>query len=79
MTAKIGISLPDSTYQRACALARAQGMSMSGLIDEALNAELTRRELTEHIQMLEQAESPQRLHERAHSRGEALAVWKSGG
>lgn len=79
MTVKIGISLPDSTHARAVEQARSSGSSLSGLVDEALKAELTRRELAEHMAMLAQAEDPDRLRDRARSRSRALAAWKHAG
>lgn len=79
MTAKIGISLSDATYARAVAVARASGTSMSGLVDEALRAELARRELADHVAMLAEAESPAELEARARPRGEALRTWKTTG
>lgn len=44
MTVKVGISLPDATRARALQHARSTGTTLSGLIDAALKAELTRRE-----------------------------------
>jgi hypothetical protein len=79
VTVKIGISLPDATHVRAVEHARATGKSLSGLIDEALKAELTRRELAEHMAMLAQAEDPEQLRARAQSRGRALVAWKHSG
>lgn len=79
MTAKIGISLPDTTYDRALAAARASGTSMSGLVDEALRAELARRDLADHVAMLAEAEAPEGLEARARARSEALRHWKTAG
>ncbi|MBA2322502.1 MAG: hypothetical protein H0V92_00240 [Pseudonocardiales bacterium] len=79
MTAKIGISLPDSTYARAVEFTQATGMSMSGLVDAALRAEITRRELGDHLAMLAQAEDPERLRDRARARSDALRAWKRTG
>jgi hypothetical protein len=78
MTIKVGISLPDATHTRALAHARNAGTTLSGLIDAALKAELTRRELAEHMAMLAEADDTQRLHERARARSRALAAWKTG-
>jgi hypothetical protein len=49
MTVKVGISLPDATHARALEHARSAGTTLSGLIDAALKAELTRRELADHM------------------------------
>ncbi|MBV8993116.1 MAG: hypothetical protein JO287_05305 [Pseudonocardiales bacterium] len=78
MTIKVGISLPDATHARALQHARNAGTTLSGLIDAALKAELTRRELADHIAMLAEADDPKRLHERARSRSRALSAWKTG-
>jgi predicted transcriptional regulator len=76
MTAKIGVSLPDSTYERVVEIARRGNVTVSGLINEALLAELDRRAAADHVAMLAGAEEPARLAERARSRGAALAAWK---
>jgi hypothetical protein len=78
MTVKVGISLPDATHARALEHARSAGTTPSGLIDAALKAELTRRELADHMAMLAEADDTQRLHERARARSRALAAWKTG-
>ncbi|MGH3871762.1 MAG: hypothetical protein ACRDSR_09675 [Pseudonocardiaceae bacterium] len=78
MTVKVGISLPDATHARALEHARGAGTTLSGLIDAALRAELTRRELAEHVAMLTEADDGDRLRARARSRGRALAAWKTG-
>jgi len=78
MTVKIGISLPDATHLRALEHARNAGTSLSGLVDAALTAELTRRELAAHVDMLAEADDAGRLRERAQTRTGALAAWKSG-
>lgn len=78
MTVKVGISLPDATHARALEYARSTGTTLSGLVDTALRAELTRRELADHIAMLAQAEDVDRLRERAQARGHALSAWKTG-
>ncbi len=44
----------------------------------ALKAELTRRELAEHVAMLTAADDLDRLRRRARSRNDALAAWKTG-
>jgi hypothetical protein len=49
---QVGISLPDATHARALEYARSAGTTLSGLIDVALQAELTRREVADHIAML---------------------------
>jgi len=54
------------------------GTTLSGLIAAALKAELTRRELAEHMAMLAEADDTQRLHERARLRSRALSAWKTG-
>jgi hypothetical protein len=77
MTVKVGISLPDATHARALEHARSAGTTLSGLIDAALKAELTRRDLADHMAMLAEADDPQRLHERARSRSHALSAWKT--
>lgn len=77
MTVKVGISLPDATHARALAHARSAGTTLSGLIDAALKAELTRRDLAEHLAMLAEADDPQRLQERAGARNLALSAWKT--
>lgn len=64
MTVKVGISLPDTT--------------LSGLVDTALRAELTRRDLADHVAMLAEADDPARLRERAQRRAQTLAGWKAG-
>jgi hypothetical protein len=78
MTVKVGISLPDMTHARALEHARSIGTTLSGLVDAALRAELTRHELADHIAMLTQADDRDRLHQRARARAEALAAWKTG-
>ena len=76
MTTKIGVSLPDSTYARAVEVAQQTGTTVSGLVNEALLAELARRAAAVHVAMLAEAEEPDRLGERARSRIAALAAWK---
>lgn len=78
MTVKVGISLPDTTHTRAVELARSTGTTLSGLVDTALRAELTRRGLADHVAMLAEADDPARLRERAQRRAETLADWKAG-
>ncbi|MGH4001133.1 MAG: hypothetical protein ACRDTJ_27155 [Pseudonocardiaceae bacterium] len=78
MTVKVGISLPDATHARALEHARSTGTTLSGLVDTALKAELTRRELADHMAMLAQAEDVDRLRERAQARSHALSAWKTG-
>ena len=78
MTVKLGISLPDGTHARALEYARTLGTTLSGLIAAALQAELTRRDLADHVAMLAAADDADRLRTRARSRTEALAAWKSG-
>jgi hypothetical protein len=78
MTVKIGISLPDATHARALQHARSAGTTLSGLVDAALKAELTRRELADHVVMLAEADDVERLHARARSRSRALSAWKTG-
>jgi hypothetical protein len=78
MTVKVGISLPDTTHARALKHARSAGTTLSGLIDAALRAELTRRELADHMAMLAEADDAEHLHERARSRSRALSAWKTG-
>ncbi len=78
MTVKVGISLPDATHARAVEHARSAGTTLSGLVDAALRAELTRHELADHIAMLTQADDPDRLRHRARARTEALTAWKTG-
>ncbi|MDQ2882696.1 MAG: type II toxin-antitoxin system CcdA family antitoxin [Actinomycetota bacterium] len=78
MTVKVGISLPDATHARALEQARSAGTTLSGLVDAALRAELTRRELADHVAMLAEADDADRLRKRARSRGRALSVWKTG-
>lgn len=75
---KVGISLPDATHARAVRHARSTGTTLSGLIDAALTAELTRRELAEHVVMLAEADDVDRLRARAQSRSGALSAWKTG-
>lgn len=79
VTMKIGVSLPDSTYARAAQAARESGTSVSGLINEALLAELTRRAVVDHVAMLAEAEAPDRPANRARARATALAAWKRAG
>lgn len=79
VTAKIGVSLPDSTYARAAQVARESGATVSGLINDALLAELTRRDVADHVAMLDEAEDPEGLTERARARTAALAAWKHAG
>jgi hypothetical protein len=78
MTVKVGISLPDTTHARALEHARSTGTTLSGLIDAALRAELTRHELADHMAMLAQADDRDQLRQRARARTEALAAWKTG-
>ncbi|MGH3721640.1 MAG: hypothetical protein ACRDRI_22890 [Pseudonocardiaceae bacterium] len=78
MTVKVGISLPNATHARALEHARSTGTTLSGLVDAALRAELTRRELAEHVMMLTEADDVNRLHTRARARSRALAAWKTG-
>jgi hypothetical protein len=78
MTVKVGISLPDTTHARALEHARAAGTTLSGLVDAALKAELTRRELADHMVMLAEAGDVDRLRQRAQSRSRALSAWKTG-
>jgi hypothetical protein len=78
MTVKVGISLPDATHARALEHARSTGTTLSGLVDTALKAELTRRELAEHVVMLAEADDVDRLCERARSRSRARSAWKTG-
>ncbi|HVE96052.1 MAG TPA: hypothetical protein VNA67_03590 [Pseudonocardiaceae bacterium] len=78
MTVKVGISLPDTTHARALEYARSSGTTLSGLIDTALRAELTRHELADHVAMLAQADDADRLRQRARARADALANWKTG-
>ncbi len=78
MTVKIGISLPDATHARALEHSRSAGTTLSGLVDAALRAELTRRELAEHVVMLAGADDVDRLRARARSRSSALSAWKTG-
>ena len=78
MTVKVGISLPDATHARALQHARSAGTTLSGLIDAALRAELTRRDLADHMAMLAEAEDAERLRDRARSRSGALSAWKTG-
>ena len=76
MTVKVGVSLPDSTHARALEQARSSGTMLSGLIDEALRSELTRRELADHVAMLAGADDEERLAHRATARRNALSAWK---
>jgi hypothetical protein len=78
MTVKVGISLPDATHARALEHARSAGTTLSGLVDVALKAELTRRELAEHVVMLAEADDVDRLRTRARWRNRALSAWKTG-
>ena len=76
MTVKVGVSLPDSTHARALEQAQSSGTTLSGLIDEALRSELTRRELADHVAMLAGADDEERLAHRATARRNALSAWK---
>lgn len=78
MTVKVGISLPDATHARALEHARSAGITLSELVDAALRAELTRRELAEHVVMLTEADDINRLRARVQSRSHALSAWKTG-
>ncbi|MEO7196127.1 MAG: hypothetical protein ABIZ05_15160 [Pseudonocardiaceae bacterium] len=78
MTVKVGISLPDATHARAVEHARSAGTTLSGLVDTALRAELTRRELAEHMVMLAEADDADRLRARTRARSRALSAWKTG-
>ncbi|MDN5930368.1 MAG: hypothetical protein L0I24_04790 [Pseudonocardia sp.] len=78
MTVKVGISLPGLTHARAVAYASSTGTTLSGLVDAALRAELTRRGLADHVAMLEAAEDGDRLRDRASARARGLAAWKAG-
>ncbi|MGH3941091.1 MAG: hypothetical protein ACRDTG_21120 [Pseudonocardiaceae bacterium] len=55
------VSLPDTTHARTLVLARDTGTTLSGLVDAALRAELTRRDVADHVAMLAAAEDPARL------------------
>jgi hypothetical protein len=81
MTAKIGVSLPDSTYARVLELVQRSGETVSGLVNEALLAELARRAAVDHVAMLAEAEAgdSERLAARAAARTAALAAWKRTG
>ena len=79
MTMKIGVSLPDSTYVRAVEMARQSGTTVSGLVNDALLAELARRAAADHVAMLAEAEDGERLAAQAASRSAALAAWKRAG
>jgi hypothetical protein len=79
MTVKIGVSLPDATYERAVEVASRGGTSVSGLINLALLAEIDRRAAADHVAMLAEAEDPTRLAARATARARALAEWKREG
>lgn len=72
MTVKVGILLPDATHARALEHARSSGTTLSGLVDAALTAELTRRDLAEHVAMLTEADDVDRLSARARSRTSAV-------
>ncbi len=79
MTVKLGISLPDDTHARAAAQARQAGTSLSSWIDQALRAELARRDAAEHVAMLETGHGegePARLRRRSVARSSALGSWK---
>ncbi|MBI1758453.1 MAG: hypothetical protein HYR62_04410 [Actinobacteria bacterium] len=78
MTVKVGISLPDATHARAIAYARSVGTTLSGLVDAALRAELSRRDAADHVAMLSRAEEVDRLRRRARARSEELSDWKAG-
>jgi len=78
MTVKVGISLPDATHARAVEHAYSAGTTLSGLVDAALKAELTRRELADHVAMLAEADDVDRLREHARARSSALSGWKTG-
>jgi hypothetical protein len=78
MSVKVGISLPERTHARAVERARSMGTTLSGLIDAALRAELTRREVADHVAMLAEADDADRLRARARARSRALSAWKSG-
>ena len=78
MSVKVGISLPEGTHARAVECARSMGTTLSGLIDAALRAELTRREVADHVAMLAEADDANRLRARAGARSRALSAWKSG-
>ena len=54
------------------------GTTLSGLIDAALRAELTRREVADHVAMLAEADDADRLRARARARSRSLSAWKSG-
>lgn len=73
-----GISLPGRTHARAVEHACSTGTTLSGLIDEALRAELMCREVADHVTMLAEADDADRLHARARARSRALSAWKSG-
>lgn len=77
MTIKIGISLPEETHARAQEHARSTGSTLSGLIDAALKAELTRRDLADHVAMLTEAGDAEGLHDRARGRARWQSAWKS--
>lgn len=74
MTVKLGISLPDGTYARPLEYAHELETTLSGLIAAALQAELTRRDLADHVAMLADADDADRLRMRARSRTDALAA-----
>lgn len=67
------------TYARALELAQRSGITVSGLVNEALLAELARRAAADHVVMLAEAEDAERLTTRAAARTAALAAWKRAG
>lgn len=70
---KVGISLPDTTHARALEHAHNAGTTLSGLVDAALKAELT-RELADHVAMLAEADDGDRRRERVRSRSSAQSA-----
>lgn len=76
---KIGVSLPDATYERAVELARQSGTTVSGLVNQALLAELWRHAAAAHVAMMAEADDSERLTARARDRQAALAAWKRHG
>jgi hypothetical protein len=77
MGVRIGISLSDDTHAWAQALAAAEGESLSGFIDNVLRAEIARRGLADHAEMVRDATDATALRHRAAYRRAALQRWKT--
>jgi hypothetical protein len=77
MTVRLDIALSEETHRSAMLAVQRDGGTMSELVDAALRAELLRRSVAEHSQMLAEADDPDRLARRIRERDAAIAAWKA--